>query len=68
LHTDPSVIRQHRFTQFKPAPILEIGMKQTTQPQKHTGSRPVVANPGMRLRLYAISNVDFLLPERRKSR
>ena len=43
-------------------------MRQTIQTQMHTGSRPVVAKPGMRLCLYAISNIDFLLPERRKSR
>jgi len=43
-------------------------MKQTNQPQMHTGTRPVVAKPGMRLCLYAISNIDFLPPERRKSR
>lgn len=44
-------------------------MRKTHHTQKQTWSRPVsVATPGMRLCLYAISNIDFLLPERRQSR
>lgn len=44
-------------------------MRQFNPTQQHTGSRPiVVAKPGMRLCLYAISNIDFLPPERRQSR